>query len=675
MRFFKSSEEKVQAATLDELTAMVESVALPAAVQRVAERELALLARISPASSEYTIGFTYINYLISLPWSQRTTDRLDLAHAERILDEHHYGLERTKARVLEHLAVKILKLDDRPRILVVDDEAVARQNLQHILTKEGYAVELAGDGSTALDKLAAMQFQVVFCDLKMPGMSGMEVLEKAKQLTPDTEVVIVTGYATVDSAVFSMKKGASHYIAKPFKLDEVRATVREALRKRAARQEASGSVLCFAGPPGTGKTSLGRSIAQALGRRFVRISLGAMKDEAELLGHRRTYAGARPGRIIEEIRRAESANPVMMLDEVDKVGRELKGDLGAALLEVLDPEQNGAFVDHYVDLPFDLSGVIFIMTANVVDHILPPLLDRAELIDFSGYTEEEKLQIASRFLVPKQIRASGLAGHPTRFAPAALVRIIQSYTHEAGIRNLEREIATVCRKIAKGVVGDEEPRDRIIEVTPESLDRYLGPRKFFFEMAGLESRVGVTTGLVWTQVGGDIIFIETAKMPGGKELILTGSLGEVMRESAQTALSYIRSNAGTLGIAEGFFDRCDVHVHVPAGAIPKDGPSSGGAIALALISLLTGRPCRQDVAMSGELTLTGRILPVGGVKEKVLAARRSGIGTVILPAKNACDLEGIPPQILEALTIHWVERLDQMIDLVLLPPGQEGCAR
>ncbi|OGQ97881.1 MAG: endopeptidase La [Deltaproteobacteria bacterium RIFOXYD12_FULL_57_12] len=666
MRFFKNSEEKVQAATVDELQDMIRSARLPEHVRRIAQNETDLLAKISPASSEYTISFTYINFLLTIPWDKKTPDSLDLELAERILDEYHYGLHKTKARILEHLAVRILRLGERPRILVVDDEEVARRNLSHILQKEDYEVEVAVDGEDACRKLETTQFDVVFCDLKMPKVSGLDVLEQTRIKCPDTPVVIITGFASVDTAVQSLRKGAYHYIAKPFKLDEVRATAREALMKKAARRETKGSVLCFAGPPGTGKTSLGRSIAHALGRKFVRISLGGMKDEAELMGHRRTYAGARPGRIIEEIRRAESANPVIILDEIDKIGKDFKGDPAAALLEVLDSEQNAAFVDRYLDIPFDLSGVLFILTANVVDNILEPLLDRTELIEFTGYTEEEKFQIASRFLIPKQIRETGLSGYPTRIAPEAIYRIIQSYTREAGIRNLERQIATVCRKIAKGFVSTRE-RSGTVEVAAASLEKYLGPRRYSFEVAEENGRVGVTTGLVWTEVGGDIIFIETAKMKGGKELILTGSLGEVMRESAQTALSYVRSNASSIGIAEDFFEHYDLHVHVPAGAIPKDGPSSGAAIALALISLLTGRTTRRDVAMTGELTLTGRILPVGGVKEKILAARRSGIRTVILPGRNSVDLDDIPLQILEDITIQWVDRIDEMVDAVLMP--------
>jgi ATP-dependent Lon protease len=376
--------------------------------------------------------------------------------------------------------------------------------------------------------------------------------------------------------------------------------------------------------------------------------------------------GAKPGRIIEEIRRVESTNPVLMLDELDKIGSDFKGDPASALLEVLDPEQNRTFVDHYLDAPFDLSSVMFIVTANALETVPAPLRDRMEVIEFSGYTQEEKVAIATRFLVPKQIREKGLAPGQALFAPGAVETIIQEHTREAGIRNLERKIATVCRKIAKESLapGGRNP----VTITPEVLERLLGQRKFRFEVIEEQDRVGVATGLVRTETGGDIIFVEAAKMKGQKELLITGSLGDVMRESAQAALSYIRSNAKDFGIAEDFFEHQDIHIHVPSGAIQKDGPSAGVTIAMAILSLLTGRPARRDVAMSGEITLTGRVLPVAGVKEKVLAARRARVRTVIMPAKNRIDVEELPADVRSHVDIQLVDAVAEVVPLVLVGP-------
>jgi ATP-dependent Lon protease len=666
MKFFKRSEDSEQEQVLAELRNRIEEAHMPPAVEKIAGQELDILTKIGQSSAEFTIGLTYIDYLLSLPWNKRTEDNLDIARAERILNEHHYGLDRIKERVLEHLAVKVLRTNRQARILVIDDEEIARKNLAHVLTREHYDVVTAPDAETGLHELGAAEFDVVLTDLRMGRISGMDLLETVKKQHPETRVVIVTGYATVQSAIEAMKKGAFHYITKPYKLDEVRETVRQAVEKRALAAGTKGTVLCFAGPPGTGKTSLGRAIALALGRKFARISLGGMKDEADIRGHRRTYVGAKPGRIIEEIRRIESANPVLMLDELDKIGSDFKGDPASALLEVLDPEQNRSFVDHYLDAPFDLSSVMFIVTANVLDSVPAPLRDRMEVIEFSGYTQEEKSAIASRFLVPKQVREKGLMPEQAVFSQEALEAIIQEYTREAGIRNLERKIATVCRKIAKESLGSEGRKPAT--VTSASLERLLGKKKFPFDVVEEQDRVGVATGLVRTETGGDIIFVEAARMKGKKELIITGSLGEVMRESAQAALSFIRSNAAAFGIAEDFFEHQDIHIHVPSGAIQKDGPSAGITIALAILSLLTGRPARRDAATSGEITLTGRVLPVAGVKEKVLAARRARVRTVILPAKNRVDVDELPGDVRSHIDIRLVDTVSEVIPLVLLQP-------
>lgn len=664
MKFFRKSEESQPDSILEELRKKIETAQMPADARKIADKELGILNRVGPATSEYTIGLTYIEYLVSLPWGKKTEDNLDIDRVEKILDEDHYGLHKIKERILEHLAVRKLKLARKPRILVVDDEEVARKNLAHVLSKENYTVSTAANGMEALKKLAQSEFDVILTDFKMEKIDGMEILERTKTKFPETEVIMITGYATIDTAVEAMKKGAFHYIAKPFKLDEVREIVAQALDKKSLRKESKGSVLCFAGPPGTGKTSLGRSIARALGRKFARISLGGIKDEAEIRGHRKTYAGAMPGRIIEEIRRTESVNPVIILDEVDKIGYDVKGDPASALLEVLDPEQNSAFIDHYLDVSFDLSGVMFIITANIADNIIDVLRDRMEVIQFSGYTEEEKVKIASQFLIPRQIKETGLSDYPPEFAEETIYRIIQEYTREAGIRNLEREIASVCRKIAKDLVRHDKHTGSI-RITPDLTEKFLGPRKYYFEVAEEKDMIGITTGLVWTEIGGDIISVEAVKMQGKQKLILTGSLGDVMRESAQAALSYVRSNAGIFGIPENFFEGHDVHIHVPAGAIPKDGPSAGAAIAMALLSLLTGRPAKRDVAISAELTLSGRLLPVGGIKEKILAARRAGLKTVILPSKNRGELENIPEDIQKDLKIIFEDKIEDVVDLVL----------
>ncbi len=666
MNIFKKSEDKQHLATIEEFRQRIDAANMPAEVQRIADRELEMLSKTNPVAAEYSIGLTYIDYLLGLPWNKRTADNLDLERAGKILNERHYGLRDVKERIIEHLAVKILVMNRKPQILVVDDEEIARNNLEHILQKENYTVVTAANGMEAVSRIETSVFDVIVTDLKMEKVSGIDVLEKARSKYPDTQVIMITAYAAVDSAIEAIKKGAYHYIAKPFRLEEVRTTIKQALDKKLSSVSAKGSVLCFSGPPGTGKTSLGRSIAEALGRKFTRISLGGMKDEAEIRGHRRTYAGALPGRIIEEIRRAESSNPVMMLDEVDKIGQDFKGDPESALLEVLDPEQNHSFIDHYLDVPFDLSHVMFIITANIADNIQGPLRDRMEIIEFSGYTEDEKIKIAALHVVPKQIREQGLSDYPPAFTEEALARIINEYTREAGTRNLERQISTICRKIATEFVHHKEAV-RNVSVTPELIERYLGPRKFYFEVAAEKNRVGVSTGLVWTEAGGDIIFVEAARMKGKRELILTGSLGTVMRESAQAALSYIRSNAHSFHIPGDIFEDQDIHIHVPAGAIPKDGPSAGATIAIALISLFNQKPARRDVALSGELTLTGRILPVGGIKEKILAARRAGVRTVILPLKNSVDIESIPEDVKAGLEILLMERLEEIVDKVLIP--------
>lgn len=448
-----------------------------------------------------------------------------------------------------------------------------------------------------------------------------------------------------------------------YDLNKVKERIVEYLAVRKLKPDSKGPILCFVGPPGVGKTSLGRSIARALGRKFIRISLGGVRDEAEIRGHRRTYIGALPGRIIQGLKNAGSNNPVFMLDEVDKIGTDFRGDPSSALLEVLDPEQNFSFSDHYLDVCFDLSKVMFITTANVLDTIPSALRDRMEVIELPGYIEEEKLQIANKYLIPRQLTEHGLAKKYLTISKTGVMKIISDYTREAGLRNLEREIARICRKVAKEVAQDNKQKK---SVKAFNVAEFLGPQKFYSEVADRTREPGVATGLAWTPAGGEILFIEATQMRGGKGLTLTGQLGDVMKESAQAALSYVRSRAKKFGVDEKFFEKNDIHIHVPAGAIPKDGPSAGVAMVTSLISLLTKRPTCSDTAMTGEVTLRGKVLPVGGIKEKMLAARRAGIKRVILPDRNKNDLEEVPKNARDEMEFIFVDNVDDVISSALV---------
>lgn len=539
---------------VEEFRRKIEEAGMPPEARREALRELERMAKLPPASAEYGVIRTYLDWMVSLPWNKTTPDNLDVAHARKVLDEDHYGLQDVKERILEYLAVRKLK-----------QERAAQ--LEELETRD--------------------------------------------------------------------------YI-------------------RRARE---GAILCFVGPPGVGKTSLGQSIARAMGRKFTRIALGGIRDEAEIRGFRRTYVGAMPGRIIQALRRVESRNPVFMLDEVDKIGADWRGDPASALLEVLDPEQNREFRDHYLDVPFDLSQVLFICTANQLDTIPAPLRDRMEIIFIPGYTETEKFHIAMGYLIPRQLRENGLLPGEITFTEAAVRRIIREYTREAGVRNLERAIGRVCRKVATRIA---EGATEAALVDAEDVPRYLGKPLFTEEEITQRVEVpGVAIGLAWTPTGGDVLFIEATRMPGSKGFVLTGSLGEVMRESAQAALSYVRAHAKDYGIPERFFEQSDIHIHVPAGAVPKDGPSAGITIVTALVSLLTERPVRPDVGMTGEITLRGKVLPVGGIKEKVLAAHRVGLRTVILPKRNEKDLEDVPEDVRQAMQFVLVETIEEALQVAL----------
>ncbi len=664
-RLFKNDAEKENDfGEIHALRQAVHDTRMPESVEKIALKEVDRLYKTNPASAEYTIGITYIDYLTTLPWNTITEDNLDMERAEQILEQDHYGLAEIKERILEHLAVRQMKQSVKNTILIVDDEKMTRMNLSHVLSKEGYAVKTADSGTKALEWLDKTRFNLVVTDLKMDRVDGLMLLEHIKQKSPGTEVVIITGYATVLTAVDAIKKGAFHFIAKPLKLDDIRSTIKNALAGKSGSNHLKGPVICFTGPPGIGKTSLGISIARSLERKFIRISLAGMKDEADIRGHRRSYVGAMAGRIIQGIRRVESSNPVFMLDEIDKIGQDFKGDPSSSLLEVLDPQQNNQFVDHYLDVPFDLSRVMFIATANTIDRIPRPLLDRFEIIFMPGYTVTEKVNIALRHLIPRAVHDTGLDQFPPAFTQNALETIICEHTREAGLRELERKISSVCRKVARKLLKNTMDK-KDLSINESRIRDLLGPTRYHVEIANAKDRIGCATGLAWTETGGEIIFIEATKMTGNNQLILTGSLGDVMKESAQTALSYIRSNTSAFGITPDFFHRQDIHIHVPAGAIPKDGPSAGITIAIALLSLLKNRPCRRDTAMTGELSLSGRILPVGGIREKLLAAKMAGIKTMIFPARNAEDLAALSDNFKQGIHIVTAGEMEEILGVAL----------
>ncbi len=529
-------ERDERTSEIEELRGKITDAGMPDAVREKALKEADRLERMPAASPEVTVCRTYLDWLLGMPWSARSEDQLEMAAAERVLNEDHWGLAKAKERILEYLAVRKLN----------------------------------------------------------PKMKG--------------------------------------------------------------------PILCFVGPPGVGKTSIGRSIARALGREFVRMSLGGVRDEGEIRGHRRTYVGALPGRVVQGMKTAGKCNPVFMMDEIDKIGQDFRGDPSAALLEVLDPEQNVAFSDHYLEVPLDLSEVMFITTANLLDPIPPALRDRMEVIEFPGYTEDDKLRIAQLFLVPKQLAEHGLTPTQLRITEEASQALIRRYTREAGVRSLEREVAAICRKTARQVASGARKR---VTVKPKDLHALLGPARFRFGMANEADEVGVATGLGWTPVGGDILSVEVSLMNGKGGLQLTGQLGEVMQESAKAALSYARAHADELGIAPARFAEVDIHIHVPAGQIPKDGPSAGITLAAALISAFSGRVVRRHVAMTGEITLRGHVLPVGGIKEKMLAAHRAGITDIVLPEENRKDLEELPPHVTDALTFHFVERMPEVLAVAM----------
>ncbi|MEA3460171.1 MAG: endopeptidase La [Chloroflexota bacterium] len=544
-----------------------------------------------------------------------------------------------------------------------DERTIEINELRQKIEAAGMPEEAEKEAKRELDRLtklpaAAAEYSVIRTYLDW-------LVNLPWNVTTEDNLDIARARKVLDEDHYDLKK-IKERILEYLAVRKLRLERKEEIEKRKVtdyiRREREGTILCFIGPPGTGKTSLGRSIARALGRKFVRQSLGGMRDEAEIRGHRRTYIGALPGRIIQALRRVGTRNPIFMLDEIDKVGKDWRGDPASALLEVLDSEQNREFRDHYLDVPFDLSQVMFITTGNLLDTIPPALRDRMEIITLSGYTEEEKGKIAQGYLIPRQIRENGLHSEEIEFAEGAIRKVIRDYTREAGVRNLERELGSICRKVATQVAEGQEGKT---SVTEEKVAEYLGAPKYFFEAAERTEIPGVATGLAWTTAGGDILFVEATKMPGKKGFTLTGKLGDVMKESAQAALSYVRSKAKDLGIDENFFEKQDIHLHVPAGAIPKDGPSAGVTMATALVSLLTERPIRADVGMTGEITLRGKVLPVGGIKEKVLAAHRAGLKTVIMPKRNEKDLEDIPEEVKKEMEFILADTVDQAFEAAL----------
>lgn len=655
---------------LSKIRARIEQTDLPPHALEAAARELEKLEKTDPAMAEFTVGINYIDLLLDLPWRVSSPGNFDLQRARDILDSRHCGLDQVKQRILEFLASKTLRGNVQSHILIVDDEEIARDNMQHVLVKDGYHCLTASNGIEALEVFAGNDIDLVITDLKMDQMDGIELLSHVNRLYPDTQVIMVTGFATVSSAVEALKKGAAHYLGKPVNLDELRKTVKEVLEKKLSSDIGKGPILCFAGPPGTGKTSVGKAIAESLNRHFIRVSVAGLRDEAELRGHRRTYVGAMPGRVLTEIKRTGVNNPVFMLDELDKIGQDFRGDPASVLLEVLDPEQNSTYVDHYLDIPFDLSHIMFMATANDLSKLPRPLLDRMEIVDFTGYTEKEKLSIAQQFIIPRQLKATGLHREDITFTNNAVASVISSYTRESGLRNLEREISNVCRKIALLKLDDKETFP-VTAIDAAAISSFLGPKKYYREVAEETDSIGITTGLVWSETGGEIISIETVKMQGNGVLTMTGSLGEVLQESAQTALSLIRSRADEFGIPHDDFQHYDIHIHIPAGSISKDGPSAGITIFAALLSLLTGRHARRSVALTGEMTLSGRVLPVSGIREKMLAAQRAGISLVVVPEANRDEVLALPEDVSAGLQVNMVKNIDEMIDMVLLPlPGE-----
>ena len=644
--------------------------ALVVNVKDVAKRVIKLMPELPKEASSLLDSVSEPGQLADL-----ITSNLDVQVDEKQEILEIFDLKARLRRVLQFLSRQHEVLKVREKINTQVQEEMGRNQREYVLRQQLKAIkeELGelGEEEEELDELAER--------LKKAGLPpdvdkvAQKELNRLKSIpTASSEYTVARTYLDWIADLPWSKRtddnldiGNARQIldADHYGLDKIKKRILEYLAVRKLKTDKKGPILCLVGPPGVGKTSLGKSIARALGRKFMRVSLGGVRDEAEIRGHRRTYVGSLPGRIVQGMKKAGSNNPVFMLDEIDKLGHDFRGDPAAALLEVLDPEQNHAFSDHYLEVPFDLSKVMFIATANILDPVPPALRDRLEVLEIPGYTSEEKLNIAKQFLIKKQLDEHGLGGERVVFEDTAVVEVIDSYTREAGVRNLERELANVIRAVA--VLVAEEKASEKETITMARVPDFLGPQKYLPEVAERTAEAGVATGLAWTPVGGDILFIEATRMNGKGNLVLTGQLGDVMKESAQAALSFIRARARWLGLEETFLERSDIHVHIPAGAIPKDGPSAGVTMFIAMVSLLTGKPVRSDVAMTGEITLRGLILPVGGIKEKFLAAHRAGIKRVVMPERNRKDIIDIPEQPRKEIEIIFVKRMDELLPFVL----------
>ncbi|MEW6750085.1 MAG: endopeptidase La [Candidatus Latescibacterota bacterium] len=652
-----------------------QSMALQAMVRTVQHQFQSIVKLVPNLTDELQVVVANIDHPGRLSDFVASNLDLQLAEHQKLLAE--LDVERRLAYLTELLARELEILEVGNRIQVQVQEKLGKSQREYYLREQLRQIqkELSGADPQAAeveDLRRRLQQAQLPEEARQEAERELGRLEQIPTASPEHSVVrtyldwmLALPWSVSTEDHLDVGEAARILDEDHYGLDKVKERILEYLAVRALRRKLRGPIVCFVGPPGVGKTSLGRSIARALGRRFVRISLGGVHDEAEIRGHRRTYVGALPGRILQGLRKAGTNNPVFMLDEIDKVGADFRGDPAAALLEVLDPEQNFSFSDHYLDVAFDLSRVMFITTANLTAPIPGPLRDRMEEITLSGYTPAEKMQIARRHLLPRQLAEHGLSASHLQLTDEALKRLIGEYTHEAGLRNLERELGAISRKAARRFV---EGRRRRLRVCGKQVEELLGPPPYFQEVAERRGEVGVATGLAATAVGGEILFVEAARMPGKKQLLLTGQLGEVMKESAQASLSYLRARAEALGIDPEVLDKSDIHLHVPAGATPKEGPSAGIALTTALASLLTGRPVRAGLAMTGEITLRGRVLPVGGIRDKVMAAQRAGVQTVILPRRNQRDLEEVPPAIRQELRFELVDEVDRVLELALEPP-------
>ncbi len=684
--FYTVDIEKIEEPEIKEVTVEVE--AMMRSVKEQSERILQLRGIVSPDALSILeaiddpgrlADLVASNLRLKVEESQHVLEIIDpierLKHVNGLLSKE-MELSEVQARIQSQAKEEMSKtqreyfLREQLRAIQqelgeVDEKGKEMEEYQQKIEKAGMPEDVKKEAVKQLDRLRMMHQDSAEANIIRTYLDWMTDLPWSHS-TPDS---------------LDIRKAAQILDEDHYGLDKIKRRILEYLAVRKLNPEKKGAILCFVGPPGVGKTSLGRSIARALGREFYRLSMGGVRDEAEIRGHRRTYIGAMPGRIVQGIKQAGSNNPVFMIDEVDKIGQDFRGDPSSALLEVLDPEQNFSFQDHYLNVPFDLSRVMFITTANLMDPIPGPLRDRMEIIELPGYTDQEKLQIAKRYLVKRQVIENGMSLDDVKFSDEAILDVINHYTKEAGVRNLEREIGSICRKIARDIAEKEGKRKKVYRVSANSVSTYLGVPKYLPEQERTEHEVGVATGLAWTQFGGEILYVETSVLPGqdgkGGALVLTGQLGDVMKESAQAGLTYARSRADQLGISSAFTRENDVHIHVPAGAIPKDGPSAGITMATAVISALTNRRVRKDIAMTGEITLRGKVLPIGGLKEKALAAHRNKIFDIIIPKENEKDLEDIPPLVKSKVTFHPVSSMDEVLKLVFVdektsPAKQQG---